>query len=38
MNFDCANLEILSLKQMLKRLPITHPKVQADNTSENLLS
>ena len=23
---------------MLKRLPITLPKVQADNTSENLLS
>ena len=38
LNFDCANLEILSPKQTLKRLPIALPNVQADNTSENLLS
>ena len=29
-------LKILTLKQMLQRLPIAHAQVKADNTSENL--
>ena len=38
MNFDLANLKILNPKQMLQRLPIAPARVQAGNTSENLLN
>ena len=33
-----SNLKILSPKQMLQRLPIAFARVQAGNTSENLLN
>ena len=35
---DRKQLEILTLKQMLQRLPITLAQVKADNTYENLLN
>ena len=35
---DCLHLKILTLKQMLQRLPIALAQVKAYNTSENLLN
>ena len=35
---DHFNLKILTLKQLLQRLPIAFAQVKAGNTSENLLN
>ena len=35
---DHLNVKILTLKQMLQRIPIPLAQVKADNTSENLLN
>ena len=35
---DHSNLKIISPKQMLQRLPIALPQLQAGNTSKNLLN
>ena len=36
--FDCTQLKILTLKQILQRLPIALAQVQSRNKSENILN